>query len=95
MSHVEAIQARRGSDSGFSRITRSGERIAQWIAILGVVGALSVFYTRVKDLVANAPEMEKRVVSLETNKAVTDERWHRVEQWMEKLDNKVDRLQRR
>lgn len=46
---------------------------------------LIVFKNDIKDI-------EDRVSKLEEKQAVDDERWRRMEKWMDQIDKKIDRL---
>ncbi len=57
----------------------------------GLVAAIA-FYLRVKDVVEEAPTEKARVQVLETWKAVSDERWTRVEKYMDRIEKKIDQV---
>lgn len=83
--------ARRATDSGWHRLTRVIKDGVLITCAAGLVAAIA-FYLRVKDVVAEAPEQKEKVQALETWKAVSDERWERVEKFMDRIDKKLDNL---
>lgn len=71
------------------------ERIVLWGSICGLIVAVVTQYVRMKDVVDGSPVVVERVTAIEktqaVNNAVNEERWHRLETWMQRIERKIDR----
>lgn len=84
-----AEQMRRSTDGGWHRVARVIKDGVLITCAAGLVAAIA-FYIRVKDVVEEAPQQKQKVQALETWKAVSDERWVRVEKFMDRIEKKLD-----
>lgn len=80
---------RRNTDTPWHRIGRAIKDGVLVTCAAGLIAAI-VFYVRVKDVVEEAPSEKAKVQALETWKAVSDERWFRVEKFMDRIEKKLD-----
>ena len=84
----EAVHNRRETDSREYQLKHVGEKVVTWAAIIGTISTCAIFYTRVVDLVDAAPITERRLKEIETWSAVQDDRWERIEKFMERMDRR-------
>lgn len=87
----EGRHGRRSDDSSMKRAVAVAERIILWATVLGLVATVATAYVRVKDVVSDFPGVCAKVTVLETRRSVDDERWTRLEKWMERIDRRLDR----
>lgn len=87
----ETASNRRATDSKEFQLKTLAEKILTLAAIIGAIATVAIFYTRVVDLVDAAPVIEKRLKEIETRDAIQEERWQRIEKFMERLDRRSSR----
>jgi hypothetical protein len=81
----------RREDALMVKIIAVAERVLLWATVLGLVASMATAYVRIKDTVGEFPSICQKVTTLETRGAVDDERWTRLEKWMERIDRRLDR----
>jgi hypothetical protein len=86
----EAEPRRRQSDTGFERFKIIGERVLLWATVVALLISSTTSYVRMTDVVTAAPEQTRRLSQLETWKAVQDDRWARIEKFMNRIEHKID-----
>lgn len=86
---------RRESDSAVRRAVILAERIILWGSVCGLIVAVVTQYVRMKDVVDGSPAIVERVTVIEKTQAVEsavgEERWRRIETWMQRIERKIDR----
>lgn len=85
----EAVHNRRESDSKEYKLEDLGKRVLTWAAIVASISTCAIFYTRIVDIVDAAPLIEKRLKDIETSAAVQNDRWIRIEKFMERMDRRM------
>lgn len=87
----EAAHSRRSTDSTGGQLEALAKKVLSWAAVIGTISTLAIFWTRVVDLVEAAPVTEKRLKEIETKAAIQDDRWVRIEKFMERMDRRMRR----
>lgn len=85
----EIAHSRRATDSREYRLEELGKKLLTWGAIIGAISTCAIFYTRIIDLVEAAPMTERRLNHIEKWAAVQDDRWERIEKFMERMDRRL------
>ena len=88
-------RTRRSTDRGLIGATKTAERIGIWIILFGALVGVGAFGRQIRELIENYPSLEIRTTSIEKALAVEDDRWKRVENWMNRLDAKLENQNRR